>query len=837
MWLMQMENLHHCERSLALIWAAGLGVCQATSLSTVALQDLNGWGGSDVQNQTSVSISVKAYETSHQNNRKALFLFDLTAFNGRNLTDQYIHTAGFTVYAYDTQCDDFTFRLYGLTDTSSNDDSRWDETITDQSAANWPDRYWGAYQYPNTAYGAKHLDTQNGPTKDTAMSFGSDLVNFVRWGVGRNPSFGYSSENPDGKITLLLAREEFSTSISEFHSRQSASTDYRPRLDLDVRFPEIGLAIAGAPKNSGTTYNFGSFQGLGAPVARTLVIDNTAGEALSSLHVKTLALEGGHAWAFQLVTPGGTDFMLAQGSSTSGYEVRFNPGANYGVFDDARLVLTCNDEDESAYTVYLSATHTPATAVVAILDPRPPSTNVPYRVATLSVSGCSSNVAGQLWWANSRGGGGMLPPGPGGVWATNVVLAVGANTVTVSGSNIWGTVASDSVTITRSDNLPALAITNPPGWFAAVSHATETLTLSGTVNENAVGVLRWIGPGDACGECPVANPWRADVPLAVGVHAFTVIATNDMGQAATGQVTVARQPAAWLQPGDVVIPGWRKFGMVGGGSQFVLAALTNIPAGTVMYFTDNGASKTGQFLGAAPSDADGLESLCALACAEDLPAGTLVRSGDASNGCIWVVGGRICASAPQVYSRPMLDSMGDQLYIFQSDAENPLLYPDAFIAVLDDTGMFEPPWNTITGDVPPGLTAGVTAWTFPFGMNSGINFDFSRFAGWISTPSQWLARFATSKFWLIDPPDALPTGRFLVGELMLLDLDVAPPVVTLTFTCAYPGVPCTVWSCTNLASGDWEQVWEGLTGEGPQSEEVPGQTPAAFYRVRVQPHR
>jgi hypothetical protein len=818
----------------ALLMTAAMGVCQATSLSTVTLQDLNGFGGNDVQQQTTDSVSVKAYASSDNLNRKALFLFDLTSFNGRDLTDQYIHTASFTVYAENGLCDAWNFRLYGLTDTANNDDSLWDETLTAQSQANWPDRYWGAYQYPNTDYGAKHLDTQNGPPKDNAVSFGSTLLNFVRWGVGRNPSFGYSSTNPDGKITLLLAREEYDTNISDFHSRQCANTSYRPRLDLDVRFPEIGLALAGTPKSSGSTYDFGSFQGLGGPVVRSLVIDNTAGEALSSLHVKTLTLLGTDAWAFQLVTPGGTDFLLPQGTSTSGYEVRFNPDADYGVFDDARIVLTCNDENESTYTVYLSATHTPAPAVVTLLDPVPPATNVPYRVSELTFSGGSSNVVGHLWWTNSSGGGGTLPPGPGGAWETNIALAVGANLVTVSGSNIWGAVDSCSVTITRSDNLPSLAITNPPGWFAAVSHSTETFPLSGTVNENVVGALRWSGPGGAGGEWPAVNPWMTNVLLAIGVNAFTVIATNDTGQAVTGQVTVARQPAAWLQPGDIVIPGWQKLGAIGNGSQFVLATLAHVPEGTVLYFTDNGAFTTGQFLGAMPSDADGLESLCAMVCAEDLPAGTLVRSGDASNGCIWVASGRICVSAPQVYSWPMIDTRGDQLYVFQSAAANPLLQPNAFITVLDDTGTFEPPSSIFTGDIPPGLVASDTAWTFPFGMNSGAYFDFSRFVNWISTPSQWLTRFATSKHWLVNPPGALPTGRFLVGELLLLAIDVTPPLVKLTFTCAYPKVPCTIHSCTNLVVNDWEQVWEGLAGEGPQSKTISSETPAAAYRVRAQ---
>ncbi len=832
---MRMKQLDGWAWVVVVLWTAGGSICRATSLSAVAQQDLNGQGGTAVEQQTDASVAVKAYEAAHVNNRKALFLFDLTAFNGRNLTDQYIHTASFTLYAYDTLCDAWNFRLYGLTDTANNDDSRWDESVTSQSDANWPDRYWGAYQYPNTDFGAKHLDTQNGPPKDNAVSFGSELMNFVRWGVGRNPAFGYSATNPDGKITLLLAREEFDTNISDFHSRQSANASYRPRLDLDVRFPEIALAVGGTPKSSGSTYDFGSFQELGEPVARSLVIDNTAGEALSSLHVKTVLLQGSHAWAFQLVTPGGTDFLLAQGASTSGYEVRFNPGGNYGVFDDARLVLTCNDEDEATYTVYLRATHTPAPAVVAILAPVPPATNVPYRVSALTVSGLSSNVVGDICWTNSSGGGGTQPPGPEGAWAVNVALAVGANLVTVSGSNVWGAVASNSVTITRSDNLPSLTITNSPGWFVAVSSATDTFQMAGTINENVVGALRWSGPGGIGGDWPVVSPWATNVPLTVGINAFTVIATNDIGQAVTGQVTVARQPGQWLEPGAVVITGWQKLGMVGGGSRFVMATLTNLQAGTVLYFTDNGAFNAGHFFGAMPSDADGLESLCAMACTQELPAGTLVRSGDASNGCVWVSSGRICTFAPQNYSWPMIDIGGDQLYIFQSDKASPLLNPDAYIAVLDDTGAFEPPHDIFTGDIPPGLIAGDTAWTFTFGINTGASFDFNPFANWISTPPQWRTRFATGKRWQVNPPGDLPTGRFLVGELLLLAIDAAPPLVTLTFTSAYPGVPCLVRSCTNLVTGGWEQVWEGVTQEGPQTEEVSVETPAAFFRVKVLP--
>lgn len=823
-----------CSCVSALLWVSSVGVGVATPLSQIALQDLCGQGGNDVDHQDDAYVAVKAYAASHTYNRKALFLFNLCAFGGRDLTDQYVHSATFTAYAYDAQCDGWVFRLYGLTDTASNDDSRWDETVAAQSEANWPDRYWGAYQYPDTSHGAALLDRKAGPAKDGPAAFSSNLLHCVRWGVGREPAFGYSATNPDGKFTLLLAREDYDGEISQFHSRQSGDTAYRPCLALDVRFPEVAAAIAGVAKANGSTYTFGSFQGLGGPVARSLVLDNLSGEALSSLHVRTLALLGSDAWAFQLVTPGGTNFYLAQGSATSGYEVRFDPQGQYGLFDDARLVLTCNDEDESSYTVYLSATHTPPPPGVTFLVPAGASTNVTYRTAALTVCGGSSNIAGRLWWANSAGGGGEEAPGPGGAWDAEVALAVGSNLVTVSGTNIWGAQASDSVTIIRADNIPALAVTNPAGWFAALPHTADAFTLAGTAGESAVGSLHWRGPGGAEGDAPAGSPWSFPVPLAVGVNAFTVVATNDTGQAVTGAVTLVRQPADRLSAGGVVLPGWLKSGGAMGGAQFLFATFTNLPAGTVLYFTDNGAFRAGGFLGAAEGDADGLESLCAVACAAELPAGAVIRSGDPSNGCVWAHGGRICAHAPQSYAWPTLDTKGDQLYAFQSEDPNPLLHPDSYLAALDDTGAFEPPFSAATGDVPPGLVAGYTAWTFAFGINAGACFQFANFVDWISTDPQWRARFASSKHWLVNPV-ALPSGRLLFGELLLLSLAHGGDDADLRFTCAYAGVPCVIEAATNLARAVWEPVWTGSTAEGPQTENVPQDTPSKFFRVYVQP--
>jgi hypothetical protein len=325
----------------------------ATNLTALPTQDMNGKGGNIVQHQTDEYVDVKAYENSHVNNRKAMFLFDLASFSGRNVIDQYVHSAAFSVWAWDSNCDEYHFRLYGFTDTASNDDSRWDEGIDTQSHASWPDRYWGAYQYPS-GNGVKHLDTQPGPAKDTVATFGSDLLAYVRWGVGRNPGFGHSATNPDNKVTLLLARVEFDADISGFHTRQTEDGDgYKPRVVLDVRFPEIRVGLGSSNDlASGALYDFGVVPETNrAPVTSELAIDNQLGEPLSSLHVSSMEITGEHAHLFSVAS---ANVYISQGQ-THRCSVVFDPTCTntWGIWDRAWLTIQNNDENERPFTLRL----------------------------------------------------------------------------------------------------------------------------------------------------------------------------------------------------------------------------------------------------------------------------------------------------------------------------------------------------------------------------------------------------------------------------------------------------------------------------------------------------
>jgi len=69
--------------------------------------------------------------------------------------------------------------------------------------------------------------------------------------------------------------------------------------------------------------------------------------------------------------------------------------------------------------------------------------------AVTTISGTNGNVVGTMQWINERGGGGAFPATSS--WqVTGIPLQCGGNLLTVSGTNVNGTVGSDSITITRA---------------------------------------------------------------------------------------------------------------------------------------------------------------------------------------------------------------------------------------------------------------------------------------------------------------------------------------------------------------------------------------------------
>jgi sulfatase modifying factor 1 len=173
-----------------------------------------------------------------------------------------------------------------------------------------------------------------------------------------------------------------------------------------------------------------------------------------------------------------------------------------------------------------------------VLDIGNANETVANATSNLVLAGTANlHVVGSILWTNSAGGTGVLAAGTN--WSFLASLAVGTNTITVSGSNLWSEVANDVVVIIRSAPAaaPYLDITNAN---AGVANAVSNFTLGG-ISSNLNGQLRWTNQlSGAYGSQAAAGSWSIVMPLAVGTNLLVVTGTNGTGQSVSDSVTIVR---------------------------------------------------------------------------------------------------------------------------------------------------------------------------------------------------------------------------------------------------------------------------------------------------------
>lgn len=220
---------------------------------------------------------------------------------------------------------------------------------------------------------------------------------------------------------------------------------------------------------------------------------------------------------------------------------------------------------------------------------------------------------------------------------------------------------------------------------------------------------------------------------------------------------------------------------------FSIAALEEIVAGTVLYFTNNGWSDfNGGFLGATDSSGGGAggENLLKLTFNSNVVAGTLMQAGVDDAAYEWDTFGTILnSSSVDIGNFSLLnlpdDGDGDQIYIFEATPLSPLLNATNHIFMLDtgdnSDSDFEDAVSTQTGTYTPGLHPDDdTAFIMPdpgFGDDAG-DFHNGSFALDMTDPdvallqlsggtmAQWLALIVNDENWLkvnfdgVTDPDA-----------------------------------------------------------------------------------
>lgn len=235
-------------------------------------------------------------------------------------------------------------------------------------------------------------------------------------------------------------------------------------------------------------------------------------------------------------------------------------------------------------------------------------------VTAIQVDGSNSSfIVGDMMWTNSLGGGGsFMATSP---WTiATVPLTVGTNMITVSGTNMVGTMGSDVLTVIRQQ-LPAfvdITITNQ-----TIEFATTSIDLPGTNGDTIVGTMWWTNTLGGSGTFGASSPWEIpSLSLAEGANVITVYGTNVVGVIGWDSITLNRQTAISQDTDLDALPDSWETRFFGGATNAVASGDADgdgqsnweeYMAGTlpndsnslfmVTYFNRNGTTNEIQFMG------------------------------------------------------------------------------------------------------------------------------------------------------------------------------------------------------------------------------------------------
>lgn len=167
----------------------------------------------------------------------------------------------------------------------------------------------------------------------------------------------------------------------------------------------------------------------------------------------------------------------------------------------------------------------------------------PSNVANCALGGFANvHAVGGLSWQNNRGGSGSVPATSS--WTiSGIPLAGGVNLISVTATNIFGSNAVASITMTREpgpgEGTPAVTITTPD---TTVDDSITTYAITGTANQHVVGGMWWQNSLGGNGSFPAASSWTIpSVPLSMGDNFISVYGTNQYGDSAFATVRITRE--------------------------------------------------------------------------------------------------------------------------------------------------------------------------------------------------------------------------------------------------------------------------------------------------------
>ncbi len=370
------------------------------------------------------------------------------------------------------------------------------------------------------------------PTRNSDGSRLTDLASYrVYYAVTSSPCHGSSFVPVASSTGAPSANQTVSARLRGLAtgSRYYAAVSAVDRHDNESPCSNVVSAVAQitfAVSPTGTV-NFGSVN-RGHVVDRTLVVSNTRAGTVSG----SVSTSG----PFSIVS--GRSFNLIGQGATHAVTVRFTPITSGTA--SANVNVSADGDSVSRLVIGTAVETTRPTVAITF-----PTSSKTYTTAAsiISLVGHASDNAGvtRVTWVNNRGGGGTASGTP--FWRTgHVALQHGSNVLTVTARDAAGNIATDTLTVTRTDTTrPTVAITFPTS-SKTYTTAASIISLIGHASDNA-GVTRvtWVNNRGGGGTASGTPFWRTgNVALQHGSNVLTVTARDAAGNIATDTLTVTR---------------------------------------------------------------------------------------------------------------------------------------------------------------------------------------------------------------------------------------------------------------------------------------------------------
>jgi hypothetical protein len=206
------------------------------------------------------------------------------------------------------------------------------------------------------------------------------------------------------------------------------------------------------------------------------------------------------------------------------------------------IQVTATDAAGNFSQAAISVVYDPSAPQVAITTP---TTGLTFDTGTAPaiLAGTASDAVGltSVSWTTDA----LVSPQSGvaigtNAWSASVPLAQGANTITVTATNVVGTIGTSRITITYDPTPPTIAITNPtsdPVFLTTIS----PISIGGSAADNlSLQSVKWANTSTGSnGTATGLAAWTvSSIPLIQGDNVITVTATDGVGNSSTATITV-----------------------------------------------------------------------------------------------------------------------------------------------------------------------------------------------------------------------------------------------------------------------------------------------------------